>query len=123
MYLIEAEGKQVMHTGDFRLHGFRGKATPKLIRWYAKDVDVLIIEGTQLSKLIIQDSVRPLPQNFSGTTKTAPLHLFHAKSAVFPAYCMLNSAVITPAASLFPIQALVLRSGRNTLKFPPQIIW
>lgn len=50
MYLVEAEGKRILHTGDFRLHGFRGKATPKLIRRYAPDVDILIIEGTQLSR-------------------------------------------------------------------------
>lgn len=50
MYLIEAEGKRILHTGDFRLHGFRGKATPKLLCRYAPDIDVLIIEGTQLSR-------------------------------------------------------------------------
>lgn len=48
MFLIEAEGKRILHTGDFRLHGFRGKATPKLLYQYAQDIDVLIIEGTQL---------------------------------------------------------------------------
>lgn len=50
MYLVESEGKRILHTGDFRLHGFRGKATPKLIRCYAPDIDILIIEGTQLSR-------------------------------------------------------------------------
>jgi len=50
MYLVEAEGKRILHTGDFRLHGFRGKATPKLIYCYAPDIDVLIIEGTGLSR-------------------------------------------------------------------------
>lgn len=50
MYLVEGEGKRVLHTGDFRLHGFRGKATPKLLSRYAGNVDVLIIEGTQLSR-------------------------------------------------------------------------
>lgn len=49
MYLVEGEGKRVLHTGDFRLHGFRGKATPKLLGRYARAVDVLITEGTQLS--------------------------------------------------------------------------
>lgn len=49
MYLVEGEGKRVLHTGDFRLHGFRGKATPKLLGRYAHKVDVLITEGTQLS--------------------------------------------------------------------------
>lgn len=50
MYLVEGEGKRILHTGDFRLHGFRGKATPKLLARYAASVDVLIIEGTQLSR-------------------------------------------------------------------------
>ena len=48
MFLIEAEGKRILHTGDFRLHGFRGKATPKLLYQYAQGIDVLVIEGTQL---------------------------------------------------------------------------
>ena len=50
MFLIEAEGKRILHTGDFRLHGFRGKATPKLLFQYARGTDILIIEGTQLSR-------------------------------------------------------------------------
>lgn len=50
MFLIEVEGKRILHTGDFRLHGFRGKATPKLLSQYAQGIDVLIIEGTQLSR-------------------------------------------------------------------------
>lgn len=50
MFLIEAEGKRILHTGDFRLHGFRGKATPKLLYRYAQGIDVLIIEGTLLSR-------------------------------------------------------------------------
>lgn len=50
MYLVETEGRRILHTGDFRLHGFRGKATSKLICRYASDIDVLIVEGTQLSR-------------------------------------------------------------------------
>ena len=50
MFLIEAEGKKILHTGDFRLHGFRGKAIPKILdKWIGK-VDALIIEGTTLSR-------------------------------------------------------------------------
>lgn len=50
MYLVETDGKRVLHTGDFRLHGFRGTAASKLICRYASDIDVLIVEGTQLSR-------------------------------------------------------------------------
>lgn len=50
MFLIEAEGKKILHTGDFRLHGFRGKAIPKILEKLIGNVDALIIEGTTLSR-------------------------------------------------------------------------
>jgi ribonuclease J len=50
MFLIEAEGKRILHTGDFRTHGFRGKAVPKILDKLVRKVDVLITEGTTLSR-------------------------------------------------------------------------
>ena len=50
MFLIEAEGKRVLHTGDFRVHGFRGKALPKILDKLIGKVDILITEGTTLSR-------------------------------------------------------------------------
>jgi len=50
MFLIEADGKRILHTGDFRLHGFRGKAIPKILEKLVGKVDVLITEGTTLSR-------------------------------------------------------------------------
>ena len=49
LFLIEADGKRILYTGDFRTHGFRGKALPKILRKVGK-VDVLITEGTTLSR-------------------------------------------------------------------------
>ena len=49
MFLLEANGKSILYTGDFRLHGFRGKAILKILRKIGK-VDVLITEGTTLSR-------------------------------------------------------------------------
>ncbi len=49
MFLIEADGKRVLYTGDFRMHGFRGKGLPKVLRKIGK-IDVLITEGTTLSR-------------------------------------------------------------------------
>ena len=49
MFLIEAEGKRILHTGDFRMHGFRGKAIPKILNKIGK-INVLITEGTTLSR-------------------------------------------------------------------------
>lgn len=50
MFLIEADGKRIWHTGDYREHGYLGKGLEKVLRAYAKDIDVLITEGTNLKK-------------------------------------------------------------------------
>lgn len=52
MYLIEADGKVVLHTGDFRGHGYRGPKMLETIHEHVhKDgrmVDYLITEGTMM---------------------------------------------------------------------------
>ena len=53
LFLIEADGKRVLYTGDFRMHGFRGKALPKILYKIGK-VDTLVTEGTTLSRQNIQ---------------------------------------------------------------------
>ncbi len=50
MFLIEADGKKVLHTGDFRTHGQRGKAVLEAIKKYVGKVDCLICEGTTLTR-------------------------------------------------------------------------
>lgn len=49
MFLIEANNKRILHTGDFRLHGPMGKGTPKALKRIGK-VDVIICEHTTLSR-------------------------------------------------------------------------
>ena len=50
MFLIECDGKKLLHTGDFRTHGQRGKAVIPSIEKYVGNVDCLISEGTTLSR-------------------------------------------------------------------------
>lgn len=50
MLLVEADGKRILHTGDFRDHGYLGKGLTKVIKTYIGQVDVLITEGTMLSR-------------------------------------------------------------------------
>jgi len=50
MFLIESGGKRILHTGDFRTHGFRGKSVIPMLGKYVGQVDVLITEGTMLSR-------------------------------------------------------------------------
>lgn len=48
MLLIETAGKRIWHTGDYRAHGYLGKGLEKVLRTYARNIDVLITEGTNL---------------------------------------------------------------------------
>lgn len=50
MFLIEAEGKRVWHTGDYRLHGYLGKGLFPTLQKYATNIDTLITEGTMLNR-------------------------------------------------------------------------
>jgi ribonuclease J len=53
MFLIEADEKRILHTGDFRDHGYLGKGLSKIIPHILKSgkIDILITEGTMLSRL------------------------------------------------------------------------
>ena len=50
MFLIECEGKKILHTGDFRRHGYLGKGLFPTLKKYIGKVDVLITEGTMLGR-------------------------------------------------------------------------
>ena len=53
MYLIESSGKKILHTGDFRFHGRKGSETISNLKKIGK-VDLLITEGTSLSRNILE---------------------------------------------------------------------
>ncbi|MGV3570352.1 MAG: MBL fold metallo-hydrolase [Ramlibacter sp.] len=48
MLLIEAEGRRVLYTGDFRMHGRKAALVYRLARELAGSIDVLLVEGTNL---------------------------------------------------------------------------
>lgn len=49
MLLIESEGKRILHTGDFRNHGYKGIILEKTLKEIGK-IDLLITEGTTFSR-------------------------------------------------------------------------
>ncbi|MBQ8626519.1 MAG: MBL fold metallo-hydrolase [Agathobacter sp.] len=53
MFVIEAEGKCIVHTGDFRVHGRLGEGFFDRLKEFMADkkVDVLLMEGTMLGRL------------------------------------------------------------------------
>ena len=50
LFLIEADGKRVLYTGDFRLHGVRGNVMDKILERRVGTVDVVVTEGTTVSR-------------------------------------------------------------------------
>ena len=53
MFVIECENKKILHTGDFRLHGRKKDETLNNLKRIGK-VDLLITEGTSLSRNILE---------------------------------------------------------------------
>lgn len=48
MFVIEAENLRILHTGDFRGHGFRSKGLIPTLKKYSPDIDYIISEGTNI---------------------------------------------------------------------------
>ncbi len=46
MFLIESNGKRILHTGDYRSHGKKGKVFLENIKKMGPNIDLLITEGT-----------------------------------------------------------------------------
>jgi len=49
-FLIEAEGKRLFYSGDFRSHGRKGKLFDNFIQRPIRDIDLLFLEGTMLHR-------------------------------------------------------------------------
>jgi ribonuclease J len=50
-FLIEADGKRVFYSGDFRAHGRKAKLYEHLVANPPQDIDALFMEGSSLSRL------------------------------------------------------------------------
>jgi ribonuclease J len=48
--LVEADGKRLFYSGDFRIHGRKSILVERLIAAPPKDVDLLLMEGTTLGR-------------------------------------------------------------------------
>jgi len=54
--LIEADGKRLFYSGDFRAHGRKASLTERLMTHPPKNIDVLLLEGSSLGRLDINES-------------------------------------------------------------------
>ncbi len=82
--LIEASGKRLFYSGDFRGHGRKGALFKSMLAHPPTDIDVLLMEGSSLSRLD-DDAVFPaeadLEEQFAAHMRSTPgLVMAHASA-------------------------------------------
>lgn len=73
-FLVEADGKRLFYSGDFRGHGRKGKLLKNLLSNPPKKIDAMLVEGTtlgrkdqhQLSEADVEQELLSIAQNESG---------------------------------------------------------
>ena len=91
-YLIECDGKRILYSGDIRIHGVKGV----LYRNLPKDVDYLLLEGTNILRAKNNPTEREVENQFIETFNHAPdaLHLVWCSAKNIDRICALFRACI-----------------------------
>lgn len=81
-FLIEAEGKKVLYSGDFRRHGRKEKAFEWFLRNVPRHVDALLLEGTMVGQQrrtsTTEEEVKSRIQKLLGETSSLALIMMSA---------------------------------------------
>ena len=91
-YLIECDGKRILYSGDIRLHGVKGVLYKNL----PKDVDYLLLEGTNILRAKSNPTERDIENQFVEAFNDAPdaLHLVWCSAKNIDRICALFRACI-----------------------------
>ena len=76
MLLIEVDGKRILYSGDFRLHGRKGAQMRRFMAHPPKALDVLIMEGTNLGSRKSHESEEAIEDRFCDLFKKTPGRVF-----------------------------------------------
>ena len=89
-YLIECDGKRILYSGDIRIHGVKGV----LYRNLPKDVDYLLLEGTNILRAKNNPTEREVENQFVEAFNEAPdaLHLVWCSAKNIDRICALFRA-------------------------------
>ena len=81
MLLIEIEGKRILYSGDFRVHGRKAGLVQRLIASPPPEIDVLLMEGTNLGSDKPTKSETDLESDFTELFRETPGRVFVCWSA------------------------------------------
>jgi len=91
MFVIEMNGKRILYTGDFRDHGIPGEDTfEKMIREKVGKIDILITEGTMVSRFEEEKS-NPIRTEDELGIKAAEIFASHHENVVLVSSTNLDS--------------------------------
>lgn len=76
MLLIEADSRRILYTGDFRGHGRKAVLLERMMAAPPQDVDVLLMEGTNLRSTKPTITETELEWSFTQLARTTPGHIF-----------------------------------------------
>ena len=134
-YLIECDGKRILYSGDVRLHGVKGVLYKNL----PKDVDYLLLEGTNILRAKNNPTEREIENQFVEAFNDAPdaLHLVWCSAKNIDRICALFRAcircgrtlvldpytanVLAAVAQLNPKIPTVTTAEQMKVYFPPRL--
>jgi ribonuclease J len=76
MLLVEVDGRRILYTGDFRTHGRKGGLVERTITNPPNQIDVLVMEGTNLGTDKPTMAEAELEQAFVDLAPNTPRHIF-----------------------------------------------
>ena len=134
-FLIECDGKRILYSGDIRLHGVKGVLYKNL----PKDVDYLLLEGTNVLRAKSNPTERDIEKQFVEAFNDAPdaLHLVWCSAKNIDRICALFRAcircgktlaidpyianVLAAVAQLNPKIPTVTTAEQMKVYFPPRL--
>lgn len=80
-FVIETDRVKILHTGDFRMHGFRSGNFEKLVNKYIGKVDFVVCEGTNVCRPNSSSfTERELQRQFENSFKQKQGHIVYLSS-------------------------------------------
>ena len=101
MFLIEADGLRILHTGDFRSHGHTGEQSMNLLKSRVGHVDIVITEATSLRTEVPADApltAAPYAQTVTLPYPTSEMELGKIAAEVYQQYRY--TYVLAPSSNL-----------------------
>lgn len=123
MVLIESEERRVLYSGDFRIHGRKSALVERFMENPPADIDVLLMEGTNLGSDKPTAREDDLEEDFETLFKATPGRVFVAWSAqnidrTVTLYRAAKRTGRTLVVDLYTAEVLILLSNHGRIPTP-----